>query len=467
MAGGDIIGHIGVMQADLDISKSSIENVNGKIRKIIESFNSSDRTKLNINVNQTYLQDSIQKALNKTFTVNIKANLVGAEGVTGSHGSSSSTSSRNGGTVSELTRIKQLQAEIIRNSTRLLPLDKATSEARVLSSQIEKMRAEMNALVTSTAEKTGETTAKIREQVGQSSQVVKATNAHQLAVEKLRDKYQNLSTKITEIKGALAGLATETEKIQGGKAASNPAVSSYLNQYKTFTAQLAAYDKLEANGASMSEKNIAMQKLVKSYSSLVTAKKKAAQVTAQEEKIEAKATQTKELNTQETERQTAAVQKNVSVEETALGSFANLLKTRFSYYTGFLVVTAAYSALRKLYDNIVELDTAMTELRKVTDETSAVYNRFLTSAAKNAERLGVSMTDLVSATADFARLGYNINDAAELAQVATVYKHVGDGIEDIGDASESIISTMKAFNIEAKDAMLIVDKFNETGKMVA
>ena len=38
------------------------------------------------------------------------------------------------------------------------------------------------------------------------------------------------------------------------------------------------------------------------------------------------------------------------------------------------------------------------------------------------------------------------------------------GISSVNDASESIISTMKAFGVEAKDVTSIVDKFNEVGK---
>ena len=41
------------------------------------------------------------------------------------------------------------------------------------------------------------------------------------------------------------------------------------------------------------------------------------------------------------------------------------------------------------------------------------------------------------------------------------------GITDINEASQSIISTMKAFNIEAEDSISIVDKFNETGNRYA
>lgn len=42
-----------------------------------------------------------------------------------------------------------------------------------------------------------------------------------------------------------------------------------------------------------------------------------------------------------------------------------------------------------------------------------------------------------------------------------MYKNVGDGIDSVQQATESIISTMKAFGIEAEDAMGIVDRFNE------
>ena len=80
---------------------------------------------------------------------------------------------------------------------------------------------------------------------------------------------------------------------------------------------------------------------------------------------------------------------------------------------------------------------------------------------------GATIADTVTASADFARLGYTLDEAAQLADAALVYKNVGDGIEDVSQASESIISTMKAFGIEAENAISIVDKFNEVGNNFA
>ena len=122
--------------------------------------------------------------------------------------------------------------------------------------------------------------------------------------------------------------------------------------------------------------------------------------------------------------------------------------------------------IKKMIDHVKELDLAMTELKKVTNETDAEYDRFLTRATKRAKELGATLVDTVQATADYARLGYSIEQAEKLADASIVYQNVGDGISDITEASESIISTMKAFKIEADDAMSIVDRYNEIGEVI-
>jgi hypothetical protein len=123
--------------------------------------------------------------------------------------------------------------------------------------------------------------------------------------------------------------------------------------------------------------------------------------------------------------------------------------------------------LRQGFNEVLQIDTAMTELKKVTDETAVAYDNFAKSAYESSRKIGSTMKEFIQASADFARLGYSLEEASQLAQAANVYKNVGDGIEDVAQASESIISTMKAFNIEATDSMGIVDRFNEIGNNFA
>lgn len=154
--------------------------------------------------------------------------------------------------------------------------------------------------------------------------------------------------------------------------------------------------------------------------------------------------------------------KNLGISgETGFQRLNNQVQKLATYLSGATLLFGAINQIKTMITNVIELDSAMTELKKVTDETDATYESFLTNAVSRAKSLGAALSDVVSATADFARLGYDIADSAALADAAIVYKNVGDGIESIDDASTSIISTMKAFGVEAEDVMTIVDRFNE------
>lgn len=155
----------------------------------------------------------------------------------------------------------------------------------------------------------------------------------------------------------------------------------------------------------------------------------------------------------------------------AIGQFIDQLKGKFKSIAQYLISMAGYQEIiqqvRKGIQYVKEIDSALTELKKVTDETDETYAQFLKTASQVGSEIGSTIADFTNATADFARLGYSISEATELAKAASVYKNVGDGIENVAQATESIISTMKAFGIEAEDSMEIVDKFNEVGNNFA
>ena len=138
-----------------------------------------------------------------------------------------------------------------------------------------------------------------------------------------------------------------------------------------------------------------------------------------------------------------------------------------SFFSVGRMIDMAISVIKQMVQNVKELDSVIVELQKVTDATDTEFNSFLQRAKNNAVELGSTVTDLVNATADFSRLGYSLKDAESLAQVATVYKNVGDDINSIDSASDIIVTAMKAFNIEASDAVSIIDKLNEIGNNFA
>ena len=131
------------------------------------------------------------------------------------------------------------------------------------------------------------------------------------------------------------------------------------------------------------------------------------------------------------------------------------------------VINAFQQGLRQVYQNVVDIDSAMTELKKVTDETSGAYSKFLSEAGDRAKAVGSTVSDIVNATADYARLGYNLDDAKTLADVSAVYYNVGDDLDSFTTATDNIVGTMKAFNLQADDAIGLVDKLNEVSNNYA
>lgn len=169
--------------------------------------------------------------------------------------------------------------------------------------------------------------------------------------------------------------------------------------------------------------------------------------------------------------QTSILEDNGKAHQSLTDKVGGLVAKFSSWLTISQMVMYAVNSVKKMITASIELDSAMTELKKVTNETDSTYSKFLDNASARTAKLGASLSDVVTATADFAKLGYDISEAEGLADAAIVYKNVGDNIEDISDASESIIATMQAFETEDTDvsnyAMSIVDKFNEVGNNFA
>ena len=164
---------------------------------------------------------------------------------------------------------------------------------------------------------------------------------------------------------------------------------------------------------------------------------------------------------------------NLKVQEAGLKtqSFGDKLKKAFanfsSFFTASRVIYEVISAIDQMIGNVSELDSAMVELRKVTDATDQEFDEFLDNASTKAVELGTTITDLVNATSDFSRLGFSLEDSEKLGQIATIYANVGDEVNSIDEATSSLISTLKGFGLETADASAILDKFNEVGNNFA
>ncbi|MBT2759837.1 phage tail tape measure protein [Paenibacillus sp. ISL-20] len=154
--------------------------------------------------------------------------------------------------------------------------------------------------------------------------------------------------------------------------------------------------------------------------------------------------------------------------------FGEALKTAMSRFPVWMAAaTLFYAPIRALQNGIqyiYELDTEMTNLQKVTENTAEEYRQFIQDARGIGDAIGGLTLDVVKSTTEWARLGYTIQEAKALAKETLVYQNVGD-IESAEKASQALIATIKGFGVEVdvqgKNIAKVVDIYNEVGNKFA
>lgn len=74
---------------------------------------------------------------------------------------------------------------------------------------------------------------------------------------------------------------------------------------------------------------------------------------------------------------------------------------------------------------------------------------------------------MVEAATEFKKSGYSEEDSAQLAKIASLYQNIADEQISAGEASNFIISQMKAFNLTADDSEHIIDAVNNVSNNMA
>ena len=168
-------------------------------------------------------------------------------------------------------------------------------------------------------------------------------------------------------------------------------------------------------------------------------------------------------------KQFQVMRQEIVAADKAGKNFFDLFKEKSKKFIGWFSLTYMFSlatrTIRSMISDVATLDKAMTNLKKVTDETESNYARFLKIASKQAQELHSTITDLVEQTATWAKLGYSLQDAQNLAKTSMIYSKVGE-IENATAVSD-LVTVMKAFNIESSKSITIVDALNELGNNFA
>lgn len=310
------------------------------------------------------------------------------------------------------------------------------------------------------------------------NKIVNVSNEVKVSFEALETSYNELANAQQIYKNVMSdSLSTDTQKIQ--------AVENLINANDKYQDALKATNNLIAANARDEKDAATQQKLTDDISAFQSkidgwlTKNSAAvkQFGAEMLNLKMQAENCDRITLDHLKSEFKRLDGEAEAAGKKMQNLGDRIKTQFSKYSQYLSIASVFmyaeQGLRDMFNQVVAIDTAMTELKKVTDETDASYNKFLTNAASKSKELGTTIDGLVTSTADFARLGYGFEDSQKLAEVANVYAVVGDEIEGVEDATQSLVSTLAAFKGEIGSmsdsdfAMSIVDKMNEVSNNFA
>lgn len=150
------------------------------------------------------------------------------------------------------------------------------------------------------------------------------------------------------------------------------------------------------------------------------------------------------------------VSKGSTLIDAIQGKFKNLVGYMASFMSFYMMIRKA----KEVVNTVREFDDALTEMRKVSDESVETLKAYQKESYDMAASVGTDALSLQKSTADYMRLGESLDEAKESAKAANILLNVSE-FKSIDEATESLIAMSAAY--KDLDKMTIIDKLNKIG----
>ena len=123
------------------------------------------------------------------------------------------------------------------------------------------------------------------------------------------------------------------------------------------------------------------------------------------------------------------------------------------------VLNTARKEIQQVYQNILKLNEAMTNLRVITGTGQAQAMEMMRTYNSLAKELGTTTQAVAQSAAEWLRQGYSVSETNELIRSSTYLSRLG--FMDMSQSVTALTSVMKGFRVEASNSMEIVDKLTQ------
>lgn len=157
------------------------------------------------------------------------------------------------------------------------------------------------------------------------------------------------------------------------------------------------------------------------------------------------------------------IQVNARTAAGQVRGFSETFKQAFTGMPVYMLAGSAWfggvTALKSMVDQVVQIDTLMTNIRRVMDEPDYKFNDLLQTSIDLGDTLSNKISDILQMTGDFGRMGFDESELSTLTKTAQVLQNVSDLTPT--DTVNTLTAAMLNFNIAAGDSISIADKLNE------
>ena len=160
-------------------------------------------------------------------------------------------------------------------------------------------------------------------------------------------------------------------------------------------------------------------------------------------------------------QEVANATQDLSAKTKSMGqSFLDCVGKVTKFYLATKPIQLVTQAITEGKEALLEYDKALTEFKKVSNLATSEISSYVSELNQIGQEVGRTVTEMIDSVTQMRKAGYSEEDAKYLAKLTELYKNTADEELTSAEASAVLISQMKAFNIEAENAIRITDSIN-------
>lgn len=148
---------------------------------------------------------------------------------------------------------------------------------------------------------------------------------------------------------------------------------------------------------------------------------------------------------------------NAGIKVDSLGEkLKNLFTQHLDTAIAMAGIHALQQALQQVYQNVVQLDSAVTDLQIASGYSREQTKQLVSEYSSLAQQLGSTTTEVASAADGWMRQGYDVKETNELVTDSMMLSKLGQ--IDSAEATTALTSSLKGYKLEVADGINVVDK---------